>query len=99
MTTLYAAVLRFTQTKDKIAGQQDAHNSWLRAQMASGHLLLAGPQLSRRGGIMLIQAEDEADAAAILCTDPFQTHDLAEVEILPFEAALCAPELELRLGG
>lgn len=47
-----------------------AHMAYLHELNARGTLLLSGPFVDRRGGMVLIRAESEAAARAIAAADP-----------------------------
>lgn len=46
------------------------HSAYLRELDAAGALVLSGPFADRRGGMVLIRAQSEADARAIAEADP-----------------------------
>jgi uncharacterized protein YciI len=48
-----------------------AHREHLEANAASGKLLMAGPFVDDSGGFVILEAENEDEARAIMAEDPF----------------------------
>lgn len=50
-----------------------AHREHLHALAAQGKLLMAGPFADESGGLIIFEAEDEAEVAGFMANDPFTT--------------------------
>ncbi|MBU4611410.1 hypothetical protein IMZ29_12990 [Achromobacter sp. GG226] len=78
-------VIRFYDIADGLAIRQahiDAHMAWLAEQgpaiVAAGPLRVGGPDTKPVGALWIVQADSEAQAEAIVRTDPFSIHGLRE---------------------
>jgi uncharacterized protein YciI len=67
----------------------DAHFERLKAMLADGTLILAGPTLGRiNTGIVIFEASDEAAAVAVMEGDPVFQAGFARPELRPFRTSL-----------
>ncbi len=77
LTTFASAEARMTH--------RPAHREYLHEQVAQGKLLMAGPFADDSGGLIIFEAGDEAEVAAIMANDPFTTNGVfATTEIRPW---------------
>jgi uncharacterized protein YciI len=66
------------------------HFNYLQRLLREGKLLLAGPAFEPLFGIMVLVADDEADAWALVRQDPSVRAGIQTAELQPFRAALLA---------
>ena len=59
-----------------------AHRAFLDARNAAGEVLLVGPYVDGSGALLIVRADDESAAHAILAQDPFaRVGAIADVEV------------------
>jgi uncharacterized protein YciI len=73
-----------------------AHIDWLKERYADGTMLASGRQTPPVGGVLLMRGERSA-IKALLATDPFAVHDVADYGIVEFNPTMTAPGLEALL--
>ncbi len=66
----------------------ERHAEWLKAQDATGRLLAAGRKSTRDGGVVVLEADDEAAARAVVDLDPFVLAGVAEYNLTSFKPAM-----------
>ena len=64
------------------------HFAYLRDLLGEGKLVLAGPSLGPVFGIVVLEAEDESDAARVMAADPSVSSGLQRAELSPFRVSL-----------
>ncbi|MDE6467464.1 MAG: YciI family protein, partial [Muribaculaceae bacterium] len=56
--------------------------------------ITSGPQTPRKGGVIMIKAENRAAVDSILAKDPFNINGIADYQIVEFTPTLfCEPAL------
>lgn len=63
------------------------HREWAKQQLAAGSLVQAG-KWGDRGGMIVIKADNMADAEKIVCQDPFVVADLIIFETAELHPAV-----------
>ena len=79
-----------------------AHRAHLAKHYASGRFVVSGPQVPRRGGVIVARAKDRAEVEALMQADPFIREGVASYRIVEFVARATCPELAASveaLGG
>jgi uncharacterized protein len=62
-----------------------AHRAYLNRLVDDGSLLMAGPFADERGGLIVFEAEDEAEVQRLMADDPFTIEGVfATTEIRPW---------------
>nr|WP_202390933.1 YciI family protein [Erythrobacter ramosus] len=70
------------------------HLAWLKAGHEAGHFLAWGPREPRDGGLIFVKAASRTDAEALLMSDPFMLHQLADLTITQWTPRFVGPGLE-----
>ena len=65
-----------------------AHFQYLKGLLAEGKLILAGPCEDASMGLAVFETEDEAEARAIVASDPAVTSKVFTCEIKPYRVSL-----------
>ena len=81
----------------QIDAHMKAHMAFLRQHYAAGTFLMSGRKVPRDGGIILATGSDRAAIEAIIATDPFVSHGLAEVRVIEFRASQLGADMPARL--
>lgn len=80
----FLVLTTFTSAEGRMA-HRPAHREYLREQVAQGKLLMAGPFADESGGLIIFEAEDDAEVGEIMANDPFTTEGVfATTEIRPW---------------
>ncbi len=80
----FLVLTTFTSAEARMA-HRPAHREYLREQVAQGKLLMAGPFADESGGLIIFEAEDDAEVGEIIANDPFTTEGVfATTEIRPW---------------
>jgi uncharacterized protein YciI len=69
----FAAVIEYTQDKEKTEELRPAHRQYLRSLLAKGQLAITGPFTDGPGALIVYEANTAEEAEALLKGDPF--HD------------------------
>lgn len=80
----FLVLTTFTSAEARMA-HRSAHREYLHEQVARGKLLMAGPFADETGGLIMFEAQDEAEVSEIMANDPFTTSGVfATTEIRPW---------------
>ncbi len=80
----FLVLTTFTSAEARMA-HRSAHRVYLHEMVAQGKLLMAGPFADESGGLIIFEAEDEAEVAEIMASDRFTTKGVfATTEIRPW---------------
>lgn len=90
---MYVVLLTYTQPLAAIEEGLPPHRQYLARHFATDTFLLAGPQVPRQGGVILVRAESRAEVEALIAEDPFHQKGLAEYQIIEFVARATSPAL------
>lgn len=71
----------------------DAHIDYLQAHYDTGTFLVSGRKEPRTGGVILARSGSLSDLTAIVESDPFVQHGVADYEIIEFQATMTSKEL------
>jgi len=74
-----------------------AHIAWLRGLDAQGALVMAGPLVSRPGGLVIVKADSLQAAQALAASDPFVVAGARRVEVVEW-ALSCEDNNHMGLG-
>lgn len=73
MSTIYAVEYAYVTDRDEeMAELRPTHRAFNQSLADQGRLLAAGPYVGTHDALIVVRAEDEADALALLEDDPFQ---------------------------
>lgn len=76
----------FPTHEEEIAMQE--HYEYLKTGIESGKVILAGPCLDNTFGLVVFQADDDADANAFMMADPSIQANVMMAELHPFKVSL-----------
>lgn len=82
MASIFIASLTYTVPIAQIDAVLADHLAWLDAGHAAGHFIAWGPREPRDGGLIFVKAASRAEAEALLMSDPFMLHQLAELAVI-----------------
>ena len=94
MASIFIASLTYTVPIERIDAVLEAHLAWLDAGHKAGHFIAWGPREPRDGGLIFVKAASRAEAEALLLSDPFMLHQLADLTIIQWTPRFVGPGLE-----
>ncbi|TAD85748.1 MAG: hypothetical protein EAY70_00495 [Sphingomonadales bacterium] len=95
---MFIASLTYTVPIEQVDAVLADHLAWLKAGHEAGHFLAWGPREPRDGGLIFVKAASRAEAEALLRSDPFMLHQLADLTITQWTPRFVGPGLEA-FGG
>ena len=98
MASIFIASLTYTVPIEQVDAVLADHLAWLKAGHEAGHFLAWGPREPRDGGLIFVKAASAAEAEALLISDPFMLHQLADLTITQWTPRFVGPGLEA-FGG
>lgn len=98
MASIFIASLTYTVPIDRIDAVLADHLAWLKAGHDAGHFLAWGPREPRDGGLIFVKAQSRDEAEALLMSDPFMQHQLADLTIIEWTPRFIGTGLEA-FGG
>ncbi|MXP38243.1 hypothetical protein GRI59_06395 [Erythromicrobium ramosum] len=91
---MFIASLTYTVPIEQVDAVLADHLAWLKAGHEAGHFLAWGPREPRDGGLIFVKAASRTDAEALLMSDPFMLHQLADLTITQWTPRFVGPGLE-----
>ncbi|MBB3003990.1 uncharacterized protein YciI [Paraburkholderia tropica] len=85
---IYIVELTYVRPLDEVMAQLDGHKQWLVSNVREGNVLVAGPLVSKTGGIVVATATSEEELHAMMAQDSFVKEAVAEYRVLAFEPGL-----------
>jgi uncharacterized protein YciI len=98
VASIFIASLTYTVPIEQVDAVLADHLAWLKAGHEAGHFLAWGPREPRDGGLIFVRADSREAAEALLMSDPFMLHQLADLAIIQWTPRFVGPGLEA-FGG
>ena len=89
--------LTYTAPLAAIDAQMKAHVAWLKRGFDEGMFLLAGRQVPRTGGVIVVRGH-RAEVTALMTSDPFVTAEAATFEVIEVATSFAADALADLIG-
>ena len=90
---MFVVLLDYLVPLEVIERHLGAHRAHLAEQYAAGRLLVSGPRLPRRGGVIIARCPDRAELDAMMQRDPFIRQGVASYRVVEFAARAACGEL------
>ena len=81
---LFVLAVNYITELSEVDVHMDAHRAWLDENYASGLFMVSGPQVPRRGGVILARAADRSAIEETIRRDPFVLTGVARYDITEF---------------
>lgn len=95
---MFAFLITYTGTPDQIAAARPAHREYLDKFVASGNLLVSGPQNPPVGGLIIAHFPTREAAQAFADNDPFTLQGVGKHQVIEFAAVKYQEFLKPFLG-
>lgn len=80
---MFVLILTYKVSIERVLELLDVHNAFLDIHYKSGHFVASGPQVPRKGGVILCRATSRTEVEEIIKEDPF--NEIADYQIIEFE--------------
>ena len=90
---MFIVSLNYIKPLEEIEKYLPAHIQFLEKYYAQGNFVMSGRKIPRTGGVIIINAENRAQAENIISEDPFHQANLAEYTIIEFIPSKTSPDL------
>jgi uncharacterized protein YciI len=90
---MFLILLNYTKPLTEVDRFVAEHRQFLERHYAKGQFLLSGRKEPRTGGVILAQAASIDEVEAIVRSDPFFEHQVAEYQIIEFLPSMAAEHL------
>ena len=86
--------LTYIEPLEAVEKHLEKHIDFLNQYYTKGHFIASGRKNPRTGGIILMRAKNKEAVQEIITHDPFYQNEIAQYEIIEFEASKYCPEFE-----
>ncbi len=98
MASLLIIDLHYVADLSEVDRHTGGHMEFIKRNYEAGHFLLSGRKEPRTGGVIIARG-NRADIEALVESDPFKRHGVAEYTITEFLPTTAAPELAVLKHG
>ncbi len=95
---MFIVLLRYVKPIEVVESLVQEHRDYLDRHYAAGHFVASGPQVPRVGGAILVQGLSRPELDAVLAEDPFHREQVAQYEVVEFDATKVASGFETLLA-
>lgn len=95
---MFIVNLTYIKPLDEVEKFLEKHIDFLNQYYTKGLFIASGRKNPRTGGIILMRAKNKDAVQEIITHDPFYQNEIAQYEIIEFEASKYCPELKTILG-
>ena len=93
---MFIVNLTYIKPLDEVEKFLEKHIDFLNQYYTKGHFIASG---RKTGGIILMRAKNKDAVQEIIAHDPFYQNEVAQYEIIEFEASKYCPELKCILNN
>ncbi|SEF12187.1 Uncharacterized conserved protein YciI, contains a putative active-site phosphohistidine [Arthrobacter alpinus] len=90
---LHILTLSYLQDPETMTLHKEGHVAWLHEQLNAGRVIIAGPQPSGQGGLIVTANLSEAQVCELIATDPWVGAGLVSYDRTSVDAKYLAPGL------
>ncbi len=94
MKTLFVCKVNYIKQFSEVEKFLPQHREYLKKWYDSNNLLASGPRNPKDGGLIIARFKNKQDAIEFANNDPYCLNNVAEYEIIEFEAVLHAKYLD-----
>jgi uncharacterized protein YciI len=81
---MFVIKIRFTAPLETVNNHVVAHRFFEDHFYSTGHFICSGAILGRTGNVIICVANSTEEVEQIITQDPYQTHNVAKYEVVPF---------------
>ena len=87
-------LLKYKVPIEQVERVTPVHREFLDTAYRAQKLLVSGPRVPRTGGVILTRVKTRAEAEELIQADPFYSENIADYEVIEFQAMKFDPTLE-----
>jgi uncharacterized protein YciI len=91
---MYLLLLKYKVPIEQVERVTPAHREFLDKGYKAQKLLVSGPRVPRTGGVILTRVKTRAEVDELIQADPFYTENIADYEVIEFQAIKFDPAVE-----
>lgn len=91
---MFIVNLTYIKPLDEVEKFLEKHIDFLNQYYTKGHFIASGRKNPRTGGIILMRAKNKEAVQEIITHDPFYQNEIAQYDVIEFEASKYCPEFE-----
>lgn len=91
---MFIVNLTYIKPLDEVEKFLEKHIDFLNQYYTKGHFIASGRKNPRTGGIILMIAKNKEAVQEIITHDPFYQNEIAQYDVIEFEASKYCPEFE-----
>jgi uncharacterized protein YciI len=91
---MYLLLLKYKVPIEQVERVSPAHREFLDKGYKAEKLLVSGPRVPRTGGVILPRVKTRAEVDELIQADPFYTENIADYEVVEFQAMKFDPAVE-----
>lgn len=91
---MFIVNLTYIKPLDELEKFLEKHIDFLNQYYTKGHFIASGRKNPRTGGIILMIAKNKEAVQEIITHDPFYQNEIAQYDVIEFEASKYCPEFE-----
>ena len=95
---MFIVNLAYIKPLDTVEKFLEKHIDFVKQYYTKGHFIASGRINPRTGGLILMRAKNKEAVQEIITHDPFYQNEIAQYEIIEFEASKYCPELKTILS-
>ena len=96
---MFIVNLTYIKSLDEVEKHLEKHIDFLNQYYTKDLFIASGRKNPRTGGIILMRAKNKEAVQEIITHDPFYQNEIAQYEIIEFEASKYCPELKTVLNN
>ena len=96
---MFIVNLTYIKPLDEVEKFLEKHIDFLNQYYTKGHFIASGRKNPRTGGIILMRAKNKVAVQEIITQDPLYQNEIAQYDIIEFEASKYCPELKTVLNN
>lgn len=85
---MYLIIASYVVPTTQVDPHREQHVAWVQKYIDSGDFIMAGPRRGKIGGVIVSRSMDKDKLMKILAEDSFVYENLAELQIVDFDAPM-----------
>ena len=90
---MYLLIVDYTKPAADVAPHKEAHQQWVKQQLANDNICAAGPMKNQLGGVLFAKSMDKDVLKGIIASDPYVIADVADYRIIDFNCKVTSDPL------
>jgi uncharacterized protein YciI len=96
---MFVIIVNYVLPMAEVDRWLEEHRAFLKENYATGKFVASGPQVPRKGGVILARGGSRVELEKLLDSDPFKREGVAAYTVLEFAPNMTAPGFEAFIGN